>query len=210
MPDPAFLALPFDQRLAKQPPLKVCRTITRVTIQHFIVTFTPYVRRAHRAQVKVTVPDDDAASTRGYAATKELDFELQYEGIKQGKMLYSKMVLEGNAAHIELFDAYGIKPRSYDFPDLLLHLATMPFLEVTIGKKMRVYCAVYHNTRTGTSGAVLYAPELGATIEHDLQTLPKGTASKDEKYRTAAMKAFEVRDSAHDTARYRACDRAVD
>ena len=95
--------------------------------------------------VTVQEPANDAL---GVATTKEVEVLLKFEGVFSGKMLYGKKPLKGSAAHINLYDAYGITPRKYEFADGLDAAATLPFFDVVGDKKKKyVFCA----TRVGRS-----------------------------------------------------------
>ena len=105
-----------------------------------------------RAQVKASVPDETDAG-RGYVVLKEVTVELPYYGIVGNKMLYGAKNMTGAAEHITLYSAYGIIPRTYDFPDPLDKYATFPFMDVTIEKKKFTYATCYTSSSLSTACA---------------------------------------------------------
>ena len=143
----------------------------------------------------MTVADSaaPAADRVGWTLTKEVEVQLAFSGMYAGKMLYGKKSLTGEASHIELFDAYGITPRKYEFPDGLDGVATLPFHEVTHDKKKYVFCAAANDTTNGIAVGLLYEIASGALVEKDLTTLTRGGASKDGKHVKAAAASLEVR-----------------
>ena len=143
----------------------------------------------------MTVADSaaPAADRVGWTLTKEVEVQLAFSGMYAGKMLYGKKSLKGEASHIELFDAYGITPRKYEFPDGLDGVATLPFHEVTHDKKKYLFCAAANDTTNGIAVGLLYEIASGALVEKDLTTLTRGVASKDGKHVKAAAASLEVR-----------------
>ena len=146
-------------------------------------------------QLTVTVADSaaPAADRVGWALTKDVEVLLSFSGMYACKMLYGKKSLKGEASHIELFDAYGITPRKYEFPDGLDGVATLPFHEVTHDKKKYLFCAAANDTTNGIAVGLLYEIASGALVEKDLTTLTRGVASKDGKHVKAAAASLEVR-----------------
>lgn len=141
--------------------------------------------------VTVQEPANDAL---GVATTKEVEVLLEFEGVFSGKMLYGKKPLKGSAAHIDLYDAYGITPRKYEFADGLDAAATLPFFDVVGGKKKKyVFCAVAVDTQSNVAVALLFDIAASALVEKDLATLQKGASAKDGKHLKAAASALEVR-----------------
>ena len=106
----------------------------------------------------MSVPDEDAAG-RGWAALKDVEVELPYSRTVGNKMLYGARDLE--KATGTLYSAYGIVPRTYDFPDALDHLATLPFMSVTVEKRQFIYLTCYHDNNLDATVAVLFDPRLG-------------------------------------------------
>ena len=143
----------------------------------------------------MTVADSaaPAADHVGWTLTKEVEVQLAFSGMYAGKMLYGKKSLKGEASHIELFDAYGITPRKYEFPDGLDGVATLPFHEVTQDKKKYLFCAAANDTTNGIAVGLLYEIASGALVEKDLMTLTRGVASKDAKHVKSAAASLEVR-----------------
>ena len=212
-PDPEFMALSFEARLARQPPIEVGGVrargagVRRARARDQTCIDGNRDCAAPRAQITMTVPDSESeAPARGFAATKEVKHLLPFSGLKSGKMLYgARRQLEGNAKHIDLYDGYGIVPRKYEFADSLEKVVTLPFsFEVKVKRSTLVFCAVSVNNDTNVTSAVLFDPSLRSIVERDLETLPKGTASKDNAHFMAAVEGLEVCDHACARARERA------
>ena len=150
-------------------------------------------------QLTVAVADSaapPAAADRvgvGWTLTKEVEVQLAFSGMYAGKMLHGKKSLKSEASHIELFGAYGITPRKYEFLDDLDGVATLPFHEVTHDKKKYLFCAAANDTTNGIAVALLFEIVPGALVEKDLTALMKGAASKDAKHAKTAAASLEVR-----------------
>ena len=193
--DQAFTALPLEDRLKKQPALKV-RGRPRASRPP---TDLP---RAHQVYADV-VDEGGSADATGYVAMKTISMDLAFDRLQADWMLFDAQPLKGEAAgQLITFSAFGRKPRRYDFADDLSASCILPFstVKVKLGSSSRLTSCIYGHAvlsiPTSALAAVVFNINSATVAEVSLDKISKvsgeeGT-TRDSSQSALAASAFEV------------------